>query len=219
MDLDKFVERAEGVEESVGAFAWAVGLFAGQESKRELINYRRGPYAYRARWDKILVPLAEEGTYIRLFFITGILLLFSMFFEGRRTLGQIDAAIASEVRSVFPGQNVPANREVPFVQSKLDEVEEQLRAMGSLSSLSPLGALKEITEAIPPGLSVEVETMSIGSSRLTFSGTVPDIPSVGKLSSALERRAERFCDVKVDSKGKSGGGQRARFTADIAMCE
>ena len=106
-----------------------------------------------------------------------------------------------------------------MIEDRVSELENQLRGLGSLSSLSPLGSLKELSEAINSGLDVNLESLNIGHSRMTFTGSVPDNQAIGRLSGVLEKRADRFCEVKIDPKGKVAGSNRVKFIADLKFCE
>jgi hypothetical protein len=215
--LDGAVRGEEALPISINKLAWAVGLLAGDLAARPIVNFRRGKYAYRARYDKLLQPVREELNYILFAVGAVVLFLLASFYHGSKTSSELDERILSLTREVSPGEIPPSGRELSFVQGKLDEIENQLRALGSLASLSPLGALREVAETLPAG--TELESVSIGNSRITMTGTVSDIPAVGRLNGVFERKADRFCDVKVDSKGKSSGSSRVGFIAEIGMCE
>ena len=120
----------------------------------------------------------------------------------------------------MPGEVVPFRREVDFLQRRVEEIETQLRDMGTLSSLSPLDSLKELTAAIDPSLDLQIDSMNIAHSRVSFNGSVIDYPAVGTLSQILKDRKDRFCDVKVDPAARTfGTSSRVKFTAEIRLCD
>ena len=120
---------------------------------------------------------------------------------------------------MLPGEVIPRGGEVPALQAKVAALEGQLSGMGTLASLSPLGSLKELSEAITPDIDVNVDSMNLSQTRVTVSGSVPDNVAVGRLSGALEKRTGRFCDIKLDPKGRAAGSSRVQFLADIQLCE
>ena len=91
--------------------------------------------------------------------------------------------------------------------------------MGSLASLSPLEALGLLSETIPKSIDIKTDSFSFSGSKILFRGSVPDNPSVGKLSGVLENRSDKICSVVVDPKGKIPGSNRIKYNAEITLCE
>ena len=199
-----------------------IGLAAAQLSKPKkgelkLIDFRRGPFAYRHAWRSLRMALSQELFYVIAALMLGIGWVLSQAFASSTAISQVDAAIRSMVTAALPGEGVPVRAENTYLEAKVQELEEELRGMGSLSALSPLNSLNELVLAIGGGLDLTIESISIGHSRLLLQGTVGDNLSVATLSSALKAKADRFCEVKVDSKGKVGS--RVKVSAEILLCE
>ena len=136
-----------------------------------------------------------------------------------RKLEVIDSSIAAGMQQIAGGEVVPYGLELDSATSKIQALEERLRSMGSLSALSPLEALKELSELLPASMDVTFDSMNIAQSRITLSGSVNDFPAVGKLSTLLRQRPNRFCNVKVDPKGQQSGSNRIRVVTEITLCE
>lgn len=196
---------------------YALGIHEIHEAKRPLINFRRGPFAYGVQWGRFLQAAKDQWSSFALAALCGVFWLGASTFSSASQLSRLDDAMQERIQTVFPSEAIPPGEETKFVTEKVDELENQLRALGSLSALSPLDSLKELSEVIPKSIDVALDGLTIGQSRLTFTGSVIDNNSFGKLLGALEKHRSRFCTVKVDSKGQMGN--RVRFAADIKLCE
>lgn len=204
------------------ALAVPLGLVAAQLSKPKkgelrLIDFRRGVFAYRHAWRTLRVALSQELFYIVAALLLALAWIVTQAFTSSAAIDQIDGAIRAMVTKALPGESVPVRAENSYLTSKVQDLEEELRGMGSLSALSPLNSLNELVIAIGSGLDLTIESISIGHSRLLLQGTVGDNLSVATLSSALKAKVDRFCEVKVDSKGKVGS--RVKVSAEISLCE
>jgi hypothetical protein len=188
-------------------------------NKRGRFGFRKDEFAYKPTMEQLSAAFREELFYFLLLLFFGCIWLGSTIFTAQTRLTRLEQAFRQNIEAAMPGTVLPLGQEVQVVQNKVKEMEERLRSMGTLSSLSPLNSLKELSEVITSQVDVALDSISIGHSRISLAGSVADFPTVGKLSSALEKRANRFCDVKVDPKGQVSGSSRVRFTADIKLCE
>ncbi len=224
LELDGIADVAEGVQTTLATVASALGAVAPEflpkkrGEQRKFVDFRQGVFAYRRAWTAMWNALKQEAFYISIAILLGITWFGGRLYSSSAGLSDVNDRITESIRAALPGDSAPLNGEASYLQAKLDTLEEELRGMGSLSSLSPLESLKELVSAAGPSLDVSVEAISIGYSKMTLRGSVADNLSIGTLSSALKARKDRFCDVKVDPKGKTGNN-RVGFSAEIAFCE
>ncbi len=224
LDLSGFVMKDPSVPGSVNDLAWAIGLFADElpassNGVARLVNYRQGNLAYKPTWGNLIGAFKEEWYN---FALLGLIffgwLLYSVVSAHSR-LSRIEDAIEREIAQVLPGAEIPDQQEANFVRIKVEQMEEELRGLGSLSKLSPLDSLKEIHEAIPQDIDIEINSINIKYSGLELSGSVLSNVMVGRLQEALEARKGRFCNVKADSKDKIPGSMRVSFFAEVPFCD
>lgn len=222
LDPSQFVTFDSGFEGIPEDAFWAVGFFAlplSSHSRGKLINFRRGDLAYRPAWGNFVSAIHEELQYILLAVFLGLAWLGTLVYSNHIRLNKIEAAIQQEVQTALPNQTLPKGREVIELTNKLGNIEEQLRELGSLSSLSPLESLRELSLAVSRDIDLKIDTLSIADGAVSFSGSVADSPAVGRLSTALENRRDRFCKVQVDPKGRMpGASTRVKFDADLSFC-
>ena len=223
LDLSNFVTTNSEKEIVLDEISWAIGLLASElvppnDETIRLIDFRKGQFAYKPAWRNLWNALQTELFPIILAFVFGIGWYASVLYKASNALTSVETRISEIVTGAVSGETVPARREVSYLEGRVTELEEQLRGIGSLSTLSPLESLKELSAAISPNIDVDVEGINISQSGISFRGSVLDNPSLGRLSSALEKHANRFCSVKVDPKGRTPAG-RVKYSADIGFCE
>jgi len=195
------------------------GLAIARVNRKPIPNFRKGQFRYHGNFRQMLAPLWEERRY------GGLLLLCLFFWLGtslyasasKRSL--LDERIHSAVQKSFPAEIVPEGGELAFVQSRVAVLEERLKGLGSVSSLSPLEGFREISQVIGPNVDVAIDTVSISPASITFGGTVADTGTVGRVIGLLEKRGDRFCSVKVEPRGNVPGGSRVRIIAELKYCQ
>lgn len=225
LDLSSVTYQPEPQNKAaVAELAWSIGLLRSQltgdkEALSSLVDFRKGPLAYQPAWGSFWLAVKDELLYIILAIVFGAAWVASTIHRSNVELNKIEDKIRQVVAAAVPGETVPPRREVTFLEDRVVEIEEQLRGIGSLSSLSPLDSLKELSTAIPQDIDIDIASLSISSSRLTFRGSVPDNPAVGRLSGVLQKAKERFCDVNVTPAGRETRSSRVKFSAEITICE
>lgn len=221
VQIGNYVRNRTADKVSVEQISWAVGLFAAEQlngtSVAPLVDFRRGQFTYRKSWSGFWEAFRHEAFYIVAAAVLAVAWLGMGFYMTNRQLTLVENEITTAVRSSGITDSVPKRRELETMEEKVTELEDKLRAVGSLSSLSPLESLKELSEVIGRDIDIEIEGMNIGSARLFFRGSLPDNPALGRLEGVLNKRKEFFCKVQVEPKGRAGA--RVNFTADIELCE
>ncbi|MDD2943759.1 MAG: hypothetical protein PHC51_12435 [bacterium] len=200
---------------------WAHGLFMLLSSAREitsLVDFRVGPYSYRAMLHNFISAIKGEATYLALAAIIGISWVGTQLYGVEHKINLINERIASGIKAVFPDDIVAQDSEMSYLDAKLTDVQSQLSDTGNISSLSPLESLKKLSESIDRQSDVAIEKMNLSYGSITFRGTALDLPTVGKLETTLSE-IEGFCSAQVKPKGKAPGGTRYQFDAELTPCD
>ena len=229
LDLARYVEKDHRVRERTADLSWAFGLIASDQQEKKasfpfhsgnddklLFNFRQGRFAYKPSIRNFLMALEDEIAFITLALLFGITWAIVNVVASHKMLAKVESAIETQVNRVVA--NAPYRSEPEHVRNELSRLEEQLRGLGSLSSLSPLDSLKTLSVSVGSALDLTLDDINIGYSNLKFTGTVNGIPAVGKLDSILKGQKGRFCDVKVEPRGKVPGSSRVRFSAEASFC-
>lgn len=225
LELATVVENQLPDNGDLADIAWALGVYAHETApvispSRPFVDFRRGSFAYQPAWGHVTSALSKELVYIIFAGISLLLYFGAHIYVGYQKLNRVEDKIHETVAQVLPNEPLPPRgQEQQYLEGKVSEIEEQLRSVGSLSSLSPLESLKELSQSIDKSLDVTVEGMELGELRLGLRGSVVDYPSVGRLQTAFEKQVGKFCSIKVDSKGKEPGSPRVKFSAEILLCE
>ncbi|MFN8389568.1 MAG: hypothetical protein U0136_04695 [Bdellovibrionota bacterium] len=222
LDLSQKVVNESADEIHLEDIVWSLGLVAsdmakGRRSERHLLDFRQGQFAFHRAWQDIWNALQQEMFYIILFLLLGIGWYGGKIYSSYSALSEVDSRMNALTEQYF-GAGVPYRGEITFLQTKLDELQEELRGLGSLASLSPLQALLELSTALGTGMDISLDSVNIGASHLVLRGSVAENRLVADLSAALKARHDRFCDVRVDNKGKTGSS-RVGFSAEITLCD
>lgn len=219
LDTNRLIDNRSGVQED---FSWALGLLAQNLSTKEreidhVVNFRVGHFAYKPMWKNFVAGTKDELPYFIAALVVCIIYVTSLIISGERHLSQVESAISQRLANANLS-TLTYGEEANAIESKIFELEEQLLDVGSLSSLSPLDGLKELSVAFDKTIDVHIDAINIRPASISFRGTVPDLTSVGRLSTALEKSPDKFCKVVVDPKGKDQVQNRFRYSADLELC-
>lgn len=200
---------------------WAHGLFILLTSTREvtsLVDFRVGPYSYRAMLHNFLTSIKGEATYLALAAIIGFGWVATLFYGVEHRINLVNEKVATGFKAVFPEEVIAQESEISYLDSRLTDVQSQLSDTGNISSLSPLESLKKLSASIDNQSDVTIEKMNLSYGSITFRGTALDVPTVGKLETTLSG-IEGFCSAQVKPKGKTPGGTRYQFDAELTPCD
>ena len=223
LDTHEVIEIGQGVNIQHEDVLWAIGLL-GEEIRqnkkhRRSINFRQGIYAYRPLLQNIAGALRNEVFYLLLILLIGITWCALSFITTYNIQSEIERSIAAELKLTIPLEVIASGAEVSSVEQKTQEIEEELRMMGSLSSISFLEILKGLTTALPESIDIKVDSIQMSKERLEIKGSVKDYKTLGKLNGTLEAQSSLFCKVTVDTKSQQFGTNRVQFSADVQLCE
>lgn len=213
---------------------WALGVFARElaqqrqrakktllmtrQSSRRNFELRQREYAPIASFAELKDALANEALYIVLAVLLAFSWLISVVYSSSAALTRIEDEIARTVKQEIPDTVAPRRRELIAVQDEVRALEEKLSGIGSLSTISPLDCLRELSTAIGGDIDLKIDVMNIGHTGVSMRGTVSETKMVGRLNTALEG-IKRFCEVRVEPKGSIDGGKRVSFSADVVFCK
>ncbi len=222
LDLSNHVVNQGDKEIKLEDIVLSLGLIVNdlkkdKKSERKVLNFRQGNFAYKKIFQEIITSAQEYTLYFSLAIILSFCAYFLKLYLSFSSLSKIDHQISSIVQQTLPDEKVIYKNELPTLQSKITDLEEELRSLGSLSSTSTLDAFKEIISSITPDMDVSIESLRFGTSHVLMKGTVAKPPLVGTLNRIFESKSTKFCKVNFDPKGEVAG--RYGFSAEIQLCE
>ena len=222
LPLGQLLINRTSKELDAGEVFWALGIISAETSsskslQNSLINLRKGSFAYQPVWGNLWAAIKEELLFFILFAVFLTAWCFTLVYNTSQSLSAVNKKITEMVSLAIPEEKLPTGGEVSEIEERVSKIEDQLRGIGSLSSLSPLETLRELSQVIGPDIDLDLDSLSIGHSRLTFRGTVPNHPTTGVLEEVLKKQKE-FCSVNITPMGSSRGS-RVSFSAEIGICE
>jgi hypothetical protein len=199
--------------DSVGMLALATARIRKMPS----VNFRKGAFRYRGSLKSYMEPFVEDKSYVGTLLGAFIAWICVTLYAGASEMAVLNKKAHDIIADAFPGEFVATGSELLFVDGRLQSLESTMNGLGNISSLSPLEALRELSEVVTPGIDVTIDSLSTTQAGVQFGGSVQGMGSVGKLFGALEKR-EKFCDIKVDPRGNLPGGDRVRIVGEFKYC-
>jgi len=186
------------------------------EKKTTAFNIKASFLGGRGRLVEVVSILRDELFYFILLVVFISVYLASTFYASIIKVDKIQDTITERVQVILPDEVIAKGSELSFIEDRVKELEKRQKEVGGLSFFSPLTVLKELSEVLTKEVDVTIESLSVGHARLSFTGTALNFPTVGKITTLLEKHKE-FCEVKIDPKGDSQ--DRVKFQAEIKLCE
>ncbi len=218
LNLNKVIVNQTDIDLEAEDISWAIGLIESDKNKN-IFDFRVGKYSGKHLLNNIIAALKEEYIYILGAIIALLIWLALSYYRSLAGLSYIDDTIYKIAKEAAPNLSITRRNELSTLENSVAELEEQLSGMGSLSSLSPLEVLLELTKTIDNKIDIKIDSLGIAESKVSFRGSVADTPTVGRLNSALEKNKNIFCKIKVDPGGRTLGNSRVRFSAEIILCK
>lgn len=222
LNLESVVENESLVSQPLDELSWALGLIASEgkqspQAPAAFVDFRKGIYAYRPAFGNFIAAIRSEIAYIVIAIVTVLAYYGARLYNEVGELNNINAAIADQFQIALNEAPPASQNEVTYLQTKIADTTDQLREVGSLSTLSPLNLIKELSTRINTELQIEINRLDIGQEEVTFEGVVPNTPAVGKLDNILNGMDKIFCEVEVSPLGQNGG-KGVRVRSKLKLC-
>ena len=187
----------QGVTAEPMRFAGCIAMLLGEApaSALELLNFRQGEFTFRGHTGAI-APFRTAAMLAGAAIVAAMLHFLLGISTSGRQLHLLNREIAA-VTATALGATDPATAK-SALQAKITELNKRLHLMGgNLGHGSPLDVLLALSRAIPPGLSMQVDTLSVDDSGVKIQGTADSFTTVDQVKRALERDGN-FGAIQVD---------------------
>jgi len=223
MQYEGFIRNKTSRDLRLSEISWSLGLLSRElltpTTEKRLVDFRQGAFSYKPAWRDFWTAVQSELMWFVVVIGSGIIWAILSVYGAHAKVNKVEDGIKSLLKIAAPGELIAKGGEVSFLEERVSNLEEQLRGMGSLSSLSPLDSLKELSTTITGDIDIQIDKLEVGQSRISFRGSVPNTPSVGRLSGMLEKEDKKFCAVNVEPISKDARSTRVKFNAEISLCE
>lgn len=185
-----------------------------------LTNFRTREFSY-------LPPLKEVMAGLRLLLpliLSALMLLavtmITVFYMRERHIGKLRSAMFEQIKAAMPDAEIDESTALQQLQRQNAALDEQLKDLGSPSSLSPLDVLLEISKDFPISSDTFLNQVGIRGNNVKLDGTAPDYAAVDRVEKALNKRKKSvYCRIKKDSGGLGAVAGSRSFSFEIWLCE
>ncbi|MCO4771705.1 MAG: pilus assembly protein PilM [Deltaproteobacteria bacterium] len=201
--------------EAEHALAYALALRAFAKGNQP-VDFRKGEFAWQAD-SRLYARLAIAGAAALFLLVAGGLVLH--FMEVAKLKGQIDTQqqlLVSTVQSAFPEvpeASLGSDRQaIAVMQEKLGDVENRVEALRGFG-MSPLDALKILSEVVPNNVTVDVDEYLVNDEMIRIRGQTDSFQSVDSIEAAIQGRPG-WGEAKKSDVSKARDG-KMRFVVTI----
>lgn len=189
------------------------------------INLRIGEFAFKGDVEQFGGNVRRIGAVVGIIVFLALLNFTVKYYSVKRQVDKLNDDVATIVKQAMPDTPRRAlsspKAAISLIRSKEKELQEKIDQLNSMLGVSPLDILKDVSTALPPRdkLKIEVDDISIDSTRVTFSGIVDDFKAVDVVKQSLEG-SKYFTNVTTGNVSKGVKGEvKFKISMDIAKDE
>ena len=226
----RFVSRAIGVEVAAialpedsapGQLIATMGAAFGQEDRTNeaLTNFRAREFSYSPLLRETVRGIRAAMPYSLLFAAALIFASIGTYVVRVSAISKLHREATQKVHSVIPNLPTTEGEELKALQKENQQLEQQLKELGSPAFLNPLDALVVLSNDFA-NAGFALRKVSIRGNRVSLEGTAPNYAAVDNMEHTLRKKSQIYCRVKKDSEsGSSGSADKRGFGFDIWLCD
>lgn len=185
-----------------------------------LTNFRTREFAYNLQLSELWRGLTLLRPYFLVTLLTLAIAAGVIYFLREQRIARISSAVRSQIVALAPEINAPEGRELDALMGKINLLDQQLKDLGSPTRASPLDALLLISRDLPADSGITVSRISVKGSKITFDASGPSYSAAEGLKSALEKKRQQYCRVRMESSAAASTGQNSRgFRFEVYLCD
>ncbi len=177
------------VENSSKSIAAMAAIYAEESNSIQIINnFRVRQYAYNQklkyflRASKVLLP------YIGALCFSLFVFLSVKYLVNTYKINRLTSAVNSEIRTALPSLDITPGDELKSLQIENQKLETQLNDISSLSNMTPLDLLLEISKDLPNSLGLSIKAIKIKDNKIVVDGSAKGYSDVENVRKILERK-------------------------------
>lgn len=185
-----------------------------------LSNFRIKEFAYSPQLRELIRGARSLVPFLLAVALLALLTAVGVYSLRERRIHQVRNAMYDQIRAAIPSMDAPRGSELDALEGENRRLEAQLSNLGSLSALTPLDSLSEISFDLPLSSGITVTRIKIEGNKLRVEGTAPDYTALEKLERVLKKKKNVYCRIRKDTTASVPGKQNVRgFSLDILLCE
>ncbi len=206
----------QGVNGQSGRFAGCLAMLLGESpvAPLELINFRQGEFAFHGS-SGMAHPLRMTAILGTLAVVVALMHLILSISVGYRQLHLLDQQIEA-VTAPTLGNSDPASART-LLQAKIADLNKRLRMLGgNLGHGSPLDVLRDLSQAIPPSIPIQADSLLVDDNGLKLEGSADSFATVDQIKRALERSGD-FSSIQVEHAGAGSDTSKVEFRLSATL--
>lgn len=215
LNLNEFLPLQEA-HSSVAALA---SVYAEENNSSTIVNnFRARQHAYNQKLKYILRSSKALLPYLSLLLGAFAFYLGCVYLVNEYKISRINSAINTEIKNTLPSLNIEEGHELQALQGENQKLESQLNDISSLSNMTPLDLLLEISKDLPSSLGLSVKAVKIKDAKIVVEGSAKGYSDVENVRKILEKKPLYQRVKKGETAGNVGNGMRP-FSFEIWIKE
>lgn len=203
-------------EQSTNSLATLGACFAEPSKATQTVNFRSGEFAYRPQFAELLKGLQALLPHFVVAIAIGLITMASIYFLRQNEISELHNALKQQIQSSIPTLQLAPGEELSRLGTEVVAIEQQLKDLGSLSKLSALDALLELSKDLPATKEVNIFKLTIKEDRISIEGTANSYTAIEDMLKALKGKVGTYCGV--EQRQNTGFGSSKDFEIIVRVC-
>jgi hypothetical protein len=202
LSLNEFIQ----VDDDSSQVATIAAVYAEENNISHILNnFRARAYAYNQKIKYLLQSLKQILPITLLFIACIAAFVAAKYFINQYKIDRLNSAINEQIVKMLPDVNVQPGNELKTLQNENQNLEDQLKDISSLSSLTPLDILLEISKDIPNAVKVTIKAVKIKDNKIVIDGHAQAYADVDNLHKILEKKTIYQRVKKIETSANVNG--------------
>ncbi len=194
-------------------FEVAIAKASSQVTLRPRLNFCFGKYAANPLITAALLGARRIAPAL-LFALLAVVFAGSLYyFVQSKRINMLQLALSQKISTTLNRSDVQSLTDVSTVNGIL---EEQLKLLGSPTSLNPADIFSELSQDLHKETDIKFTRLKIAANKAVLDGIAPSYTAIDRIQRILKKRSSTYCNVTSRS---SGAGSSPSFVIELQLCQ
>jgi general secretion pathway protein L len=195
--------------------AVALALRAAAPPKEREFNFRRGKYALKSEWAGLKKEIIAASVVLFLTIATLAGTATLNYVHKSNRLQALEQEMVTVFRETFPGTQPMVD--IPLqMRSRINQLREQARQLGSGPQGSAISVLNEISQRMPGDVTVDVRDLAVSADQVRMEGVTTSFDAINQIARSLQE-SPFFADAQIADAKASIDGNRVDFRLTLTF--
>ena len=200
-------------DEESAIFELAIARASLQPAARPRLNFCFGKYAANPLITAALAGLRRIAP-AAVFAVLSLVFAGSLYyFVQAKRIEMLQAAVSQKISTTLNRSDLQSLTDVSTFNGIL---EEQLKSLGSPTSLNPADIFSELSQDLHKETDIKFTRLKIASNKAILDGIAPSYTAIDRIQRILKKRSSTYCEV---SSRSSGAGSSPSFVIELQLCQ